>query len=204
MVHYLEKEGSPVNSWYTRAGMEWTGKKGYWPEEGGEAGEGGAEGCSATGDGGRAAGSHLPGVDGAGSGLDIKILDFCNLHSCCSVTQLCPTLWDPTDCSTPGFFVLHCLPELAQTHVHWVSGAIQPSDPPYSTCTVKHTQAQPLVEDARSWQGTPDLWTHSRDWTSERAFASLKVCSLKVRMQWTYSNFLCNLTLCLGTISIRT
>ena len=30
------------------------------------------------------------------------------------------------DCSTPGFPVLHCLPEFAQTHVHWVGGAIQP------------------------------------------------------------------------------
>ena len=33
------------------------------------------------------------------------------------------------DCSTPGFPVLHCLPELAQIHVHWVSDAIQASHP---------------------------------------------------------------------------
>ena len=33
------------------------------------------------------------------------------------------------DCSTPGFPVLHYLPELAQTHVHWVGDAIQPSHP---------------------------------------------------------------------------
>ena len=33
------------------------------------------------------------------------------------------------DCSTPGFLVHHQLPELAQTHVHWVSDAIQPSHP---------------------------------------------------------------------------
>ena len=31
------------------------------------------------------------------------------------------------DCSTPGFPILHYLPELAQTHVHWVDDAIQPS-----------------------------------------------------------------------------
>ena len=36
-------------------------------------------------------------------------------------THLCPTLCDPT-----GFPVLHCLPEFAQTHVHWVGDAIQP------------------------------------------------------------------------------
>ena len=33
-----------------------------------------------------------------------------------SVAQLCPTLFDPMDCSTPGFPVHHQLPELAQTH----------------------------------------------------------------------------------------
>ena len=36
---------------------------------------------------------------------------------------------DPMDCSTPGFPVHHQLPELAQTHVHWVSDAIQSSHP---------------------------------------------------------------------------
>ena len=49
--------------------------------------------------------------------------------SSCSVTQLCPTLCDPMDCSTPGFPVLHHLLDPAQTHVHWVGNAIQPSCP---------------------------------------------------------------------------
>jgi len=44
-----------------------------------------------------------------------------------SVTQLCPTLCDPMDCSRPGFPVHHQLLELTQTHVHWVGDAIQPS-----------------------------------------------------------------------------
>ena len=35
-----------------------------------------------------------------------------------SVTQSCPTLCNPMDCSMPGFPVLHHLPKLAQTHVH--------------------------------------------------------------------------------------
>ena len=38
------------------------------------------------------------------------------------------SLWPP-DCSTPGFPVLNCLLEFAQTHVHWVSDANQPSHP---------------------------------------------------------------------------
>ena len=46
-----------------------------------------------------------------------------------SVAQLCPTLCDPMDCSTPGFPVHHQLPEYTQTHVHWVGDAIQPSHP---------------------------------------------------------------------------
>ena len=45
-----------------------------------------------------------------------------------SVTQSCPAL-RPMDCSTPGLPVHHQLPELAQTHVHWVGDAIQPSHP---------------------------------------------------------------------------
>ena len=46
-----------------------------------------------------------------------------------SVGQSCPTLCNPMDCSTPGFPVHHQLPELAQTHVHRISDAIQPSHP---------------------------------------------------------------------------
>ena len=46
---------------------------------------------------------------------------------CCAVTQSCLTLCDPLDCKIPGFPVLYHLPELAGTHVHWVSDAIQPS-----------------------------------------------------------------------------
>ena len=41
-------------------------------------------------------------------------------------TQSCPTLCDPMNCSTPGFPILHHMPELAQIHVHWVGDAIQP------------------------------------------------------------------------------
>ena len=57
---------------------------------------------------------------------------FCNpvieniLHS---VTQLCPTLCDPMDCSKPGFPVHYQLLEPAQTHVHRVGNAIQLSHP---------------------------------------------------------------------------
>ena len=47
------------------------------------------------------------------------------------VFQMLSHVWlcDPVDCNMPGFPVLHHLPEVAQTHVHWVSNAIQPSLP---------------------------------------------------------------------------
>ena len=48
---------------------------------------------------------------------------------CCSVAKLCPTFGDPMDCSTSGFLLLHCLQEFAQTHIHRVGDAIQPSHP---------------------------------------------------------------------------
>ena len=46
-----------------------------------------------------------------------------------SVTQLCLTLCDPMNRSTPGLPVHHQLPESTQTHVHRVGDAIQPSHP---------------------------------------------------------------------------
>ena len=46
-----------------------------------------------------------------------------------SVAQLCLTLCNPMDCSTPGFPFYHQLPELTQTYIHKVCDAIQPSHP---------------------------------------------------------------------------
>ena len=56
------------------------------------------------------------------------------------------------DCSTPGFFVLHHLSEFAQTHVHWVDDAIQPSHPlsPPSFPALNLSQQQGLFQ----WVGS--------------------------------------------------
>ena len=65
---------------------------------------------------------QAPGVgDGQGS------LASCSPVQFSSVTQSCPTLCDPMDCSTPGLPVHHQLLESTQIHVHWVGDAIQPS-----------------------------------------------------------------------------
>ena len=81
---------------------------------------------------------HRVGAMGGGDSLWV--------HCCCSVTQSCPTLCDPMDCSTPGLPVLHCLPEFAQIHVHWVGDAIQPSHPllPLSPLALNLSQHQGL------------------------------------------------------------
>ena len=64
------------------------------------------------------------------------------------VAQLCLSLCDPIECSTPGFPVHQQLPELAQTHVHQVSDTIQPSHPlsPPSPFAVNLFQHQGLFQ----------------------------------------------------------
>ena len=61
-------------------------------------------------------------------------LQHVNLEEVAAVESLSP-VWlfvTPWTASTPGFPILHCLPELSQTHVHWVCDAIQPSHPLWS------------------------------------------------------------------------
>ena len=69
--------------------------------------------------------SFLPGDKASEAAFPLK-----QCFSCyCSITKSYLTLCNPMDCSMPGFPVLHHLSEFAQTHVHWVSDAIQPSHP---------------------------------------------------------------------------
>ena len=68
------------------------------------------------------------------------------------VAKSCPTLCDPMDCSTPGFSILHYLPGLAQTHVHWVDDAMQLSHPlsPASAPALNLFQHQGLFQKVAS------------------------------------------------------
>ena len=58
------------------------------------------------------------------------------------VSQLCPTLCDPMNRSTPGLPVHHQLPEFTQTHAYQVSDAIQPSHPLSSPSPPAHNSSQ--------------------------------------------------------------
>ena len=66
-----------------------------------------------------------------------------------SVTQSCPTLCNPMDCSPPGFPVHYQLTELTQTHVHRVSDANQPFHPlssPSPACNLSQHQSFPMSQ----------------------------------------------------------
>ena len=72
-------------------------------------------------------------------------------------------LWDPVDCSTPGFPVHHQLPESAQIHVHWVNDAIQlshlllsPSPPAFNLS--HHQNLLQWVSSIIRW---PKYWSFS-------------------------------------------
>ena len=94
-----------------------------------------------------------------------------------SVTQSCPTLCDPMNCSTPGLPVRHQFPESTQTHVHRVSDAIQPSHPLLSPSSpaLKLSQHQGLFQWVSSshevakvlqaWASTSVLPMNTQDWS---------------------------------------
>ena len=62
-----------------------------------------------------------------------------------SVTQSCPTLYNPVDCSMPGLPVHHQLPEFTETHVHWCHPAISSSVVPFSSCLQSFPASGSLV-----------------------------------------------------------
>ena len=69
-----------------------------------------------------------------------------NIFQFSSVTQSCPTLCDPMDCSMPGLSVHHQLPEFTQTHIYWVGDAIQSSHPLSSPPAPYPSQHQSLFQ----------------------------------------------------------
>ena len=91
---------------------------------------------------------------------------------CCSVTQSYQTLCDPMGCSTPCFPVVHHLPELVQTHVHWVNDAFQPSHPLSSSPPALHLSQH---------QSFPKSWLFASGGQSIRASASASVFPMNIQ-----------------------
>ena len=75
-----------------------------------------------------------------------------NIYGTIVIVNSCPTLCNPMDCSTASFPVLHHLPEFAQTYVHGIGDAIQPSHPllPPSPPALNLSQHQGLFQWVRS------------------------------------------------------
>ena len=97
-------------------------------------------------------------------------------HQFSSVTQSCPTLCDPMDCSMPGFPDNHQLPELAKTYVHWVGDAIQ--QPPHpllspSSPAFNLSQHQGLFQWVSSSHQVAKVWSFSFSITPSSEYSGM-------------------------------
>ena len=93
----------------------------------------------------------------------------------CLVSQSCPTLCNPMDCSTPAFLVFHYLSEFAQTHAHWISDAIQPSHPLSSPSPPDFnlSQHQGLFQWVGSLHQVAKYWSFSFNISSSNEYSGL-------------------------------
>ena len=97
------------------------------------------------------------------------------------VVQLCLTFCDPMDCSTPGFPVLHCLPEFVQIHVQCVNDAIQSSHPLLPSPAFNLSQHQGLFKWVCSLH--PKDWSFSFSISPSNEYSGL----ISFRMDWWIS-----------------
>ena len=90
-------------------------------------------------------------------------------------------LCNPMDCSTPGFPVLHYLPELAQSHVHRVADAIQPSHPLSSLSPAFNlSQHQGPFQWVGSSHQVAKYWSFSFNIRTSNAYSGL----ISFRIDW--------------------
>ena len=99
-----------------------------------------------------------------------------------SVIQLCPTLCDPMDCSTPGFPVNHQVLQLAYTYVHRVRDVIQPSHPlsSPSPSTFNLSQHQDLFKRVTSSHQVVEVLDFSFNISPSNEYSGL----ISFRMNW--------------------
>ena len=99
------------------------------------------------------------------------------------VVQSLSSIWffETPDCTMPDFPVLHHLPELAQTHVHWISDAIQPSHPLLSPSPPALNLSQHVISNESAlhirW---PEYWSFSFSISPSNEYSGL----ISFRMDW--------------------
>ena len=88
----------------------------------------------------------------------------------------------PTNYSIPGFSVLHYLLEFAQTHIHWIGDAIQPSHPlsPPSLPALSFSQNQGLFQWVSSSDQCPKYWSFSFSISPSNEYSGL----ISFRINW--------------------
>ena len=101
-----------------------------------------------------------------------------------SVAQSFLTLCNPMDCSTPGLPVHHQLLDLAQTHVHWVGDAIQPSCPLWSPSppAFNLSQHQGLSNESVLCIRWPKYWSFRFSISPSNGYSGL----ISFRIDWFY------------------
>ena len=99
-----------------------------------------------------------------------------------SITQSCPALCNPMDCSTSGFPVHHQLPEFTQTHVHWVGDAIQLSHPLSSPSppTLIFPSIRAFSNESVVHIRWPKYWSFSFSISPSKEYSGL----ISFRMDW--------------------
>ena len=99
-----------------------------------------------------------------------------------SVSQLCPTHCNSMDCSRLGLPVHHQLLELTQTHIHWVSDAIQPSHPlsPLLLTPSIFLSIRVFSKESVLFIRWPKYWSFSFNISSSNKYSGL----ISFRMDW--------------------
>ena len=111
-------------------------------------------------------------------------IKICSTLLIIAIVQLLSHLWlcNPMDCSTPGLPVLPYLLEFSQTHVHWVSDAIQPSHPlsppsPSAFSLFQHQGISHWVIRCIRW---PNYWSFSFNISPSNEYSGL----IYFRIDW--------------------
>ena len=113
--------------------------------------------------------------------MPYEFFPFCMLVQFSSVTQSCPTLCNPMDCSMPCLPVQHQLLVLAQTQVHWVGDAIQLSHPLSTpTLTFNLSQHQVFSNESVLHIRWPNYWSFSFSISPSNEFSGL----ISFRIDW--------------------